>query len=186
MRKLFAYLKGLTLAAAVLLVASVLMLQPWRAAAQVPSLVGPYNIDLGKVAGFTNLAGGSGTSFGTAATSPTGSSYSTTPVNYNSKGIVCTLTVSSTSGSPSVAWSIQQYDAASAAWFTLLSQTNSPAATYGPYVLEVSPGIATSSLPTSMSAINLAIPRVWRVSVQAAGAGLAATGYVGCNLTNGG
>jgi hypothetical protein len=187
MRKLTSLLKGLTLAAAVLLVAAVLIAQPWRASAQVPSLTGPYNIDLGKVLAFTNLLNTA------SAQSPAGSTYSTTPVNYSSKGLICSLTITgnSASGSPSLAWSIQQYDAASNSWFTLVTQTIVGPTGSGiypaPAVLEVAPGIAVSSLPTNLAAANLVIPRIWRVNVAPSGSvgGTYVSGYVGCNLVNG-
>jgi len=145
--------------------------------AQVPSLTGPFNIDNGKVLVFTNQNG--------AINSPTGSAYSATPVNYSWAGVVCTMTVTAESGSPTIAWSIKQYDAASNSYFTLLTQTNSPstlATLPATFVLEVAPAVQNSSLPTNMAAIQLAVPRVWQVSATPSGTGLAATGYVGCNF----
>lgn len=174
-------------AALVLLIMSVLVLAPWQATAQVPSLNGPYNIDLGKVVAATNLAG-TNASTGATATSPTGSAYTITPVNYVNKGIVCSLTTTATSGSPSLSWKIQQYDAASASYFTLLSENvgtgSGPLASQ--QVMELGPGIAVSGLPSNMFALNVAVPRIWQVSVTAYGNGLTWTGYIGCNMLVGG
>ena len=151
------------------------------ASAQVPSLPGPYNIDLGKVLVMSNVTN-------VGVSSPTGSTYSATPVNYVYSGLICTMTVTATSGSPTISWNIQQYDAASQSWFTLLTMTDAAslnAALPATQVAEIAPAIQTSTLPTNMYAIELLVPRVWRVNLATTSAVMGVTGYVGCNLTKG-
>lgn len=161
-----------------LLIAAALVVGVYRlpAVAQVPSVPGPYNIDIGAVLKLTLSPAGT-------YNSPTGSAYATTPINLVYNGIVCTLTGSVVSGSPSVNWSIQQYDAASNSYFTLLTQSVAYSALIGQNVIEVRPSVQTLSLPTNMASINLALPRVWRIQAVVGGSlGPALTAQVGCNF----
>ena len=187
MRKLFKTTSVRVLLGMVALCAfALLVVAPPRATAQVPSLNAPYNVDIGQVLNFTNLAGTNATTGATAA-SPTGTSYSVTPVNYVWQGVTCTLNITKTSGSPSLNWTIRQYDAASASYFTLLS-TNIGTGS-GPLpaqaIMEVAPAIQITGLPSNFTDVELVLPRVWEVTVTAYGNGLTATGYVGCNLMKG-
>lgn len=143
--------------------------------AQVPSNPPPYNIDLGAL--ITN------------ALRTAGTVNSTAQANTNWVGVECAFVQTASSGSPSTTFSIQQYDAASQTWLSILTSdaiVANPSVTAGvPWVLQVRPGIQTSTLPTNMKAINLALPRTWRVSQTvgsgAGAAGPAVTGTIGCN-----
>lgn len=141
----------------------------------VPSVPGPYNIDLGAV-----LA---------SAQRVAGTYNSANQSNLAYRGVVCTLSQTLSSGSPSTTFAIQGYDAATATWETLKSSaaiTGYPSDTAGvPYPVAVLPGIAVSSLPTNYAAQNVPLPRVWRVQmVVGSGSGAstpASTNVVGCN-----
>ena len=166
---------AISAASAVALLAALSFAAPTaRAQGPVPSVPGPYNIDLGQVLAFANL-------IASTANSPTGSAYTATPVNLAYRGLVCRLTETGESGSPTVAWGIQQYDAASASWTTAVAASGSNA--FANQVIEMRAGVAVSGLQSGWTAINLVVPRVWRVYVTTTGASLGLTGYVGCNFT---
>lgn len=109
--------------------------------------------------------------------------------NYNGRGVKCTYNHTNESGSPSVTLAIQGYDAASASYQTLASNTTAfnhlASATTMPATLYAYPGIQTSSLPTGVvtGSTSLVVPRLWRVQVTIAGtSGPAVTYTVGCDL----
>lgn len=177
MRKLFA------------LIAAIALLFNGAVYAQspTPSVPGPYNIDLGAVLKATLATGWpSGQTSGTTTyNSPTGSNYAVTPLNLAYNGVICVLEGTGYSGSPSVSWGIQQYDAATNSYLTALSQSVAYSALNPatPNVLEISAGVQTSSLPANMAAIQLRVPRVWRAYVTIGGSLAPALTYsVGCNF----
>lgn len=162
-----------TLALAVVAVLATMTLTtsfPNWAIAQVPSDPGPYNTDTGVL--ITN----------TLRTA--GSVQTASQTNLSRKGVVCTYNQSANSGTSSVTFSIQQFDAASNSWFTLVT-SGAITANATPTPIGVYPGAQTASLPSGMVMAGLHIPRVWRVSQTVGGSGgPAVTGTVGCNLLN--
>lgn len=109
-------------------------------------------------------------------------------VNYSGKGVKCTYNHTNESGAPSVTLAIQGYDAASASYQTLASNTtafnNLASATTMPATLYAYPGIQTSSLPTGVvtGSTSLVVPRLWRVQVVISGTSSPAVTYtVGCD-----
>lgn len=104
--------------------------------------------------------------------------------NLDKQGVACTFVTTGESGSPSRTIAIQGYDYASATYTTLVTSTNADGTAWvTPKTVEVHPGIQTTSLPTNYSAaINLALPRFWRVQEVVTGAGTTTTGTVSCNL----
>jgi hypothetical protein len=86
------------------------------------------------------------------------------------RGVVCAFNQSSSSGTPSTTFSIQEKDAAAATYTNLAVSTALTA--NGTALLEVYPGIQTSSLPTGFTAAtSLVLPRLWRVQTIVAGSG---------------
>lgn len=139
------------------------------ALAQVPSVPGPYNIDLGAL-------------FNTGQrTTAIGTYTSLQQNNLAYSGAECTLTQASPSGSPTTVLAIQEYDTATNSYMTMISTSIAYNAT-GTSKVEIAPGIAVSSLPSQMAAINLRLPRYWRVSLAVSGASAAITNTVGCQL----
>jgi hypothetical protein len=95
------------------------------------------------------------------------------------KGVYCTYAQSASSGSPSTTIAVQAKDSASATYETLVT---SGAITAGPTgVVEVYPGIQTSTIPANMTAISLALPKYWRLVTVIGGTGTI-TGTVGCSV----
>lgn len=154
--------------------------------AQVPSIANPpYNLDIGAV--ITNtlaLAGTVNSATASASTSPWQNN------NLNWLGVSCTWTTQSSSGSTSSVFSIQQYDAASATFQTLISSpaivaSSTSEAVNTPHAVVLRPGLAGTA-PTNYTYLSLALPRVWRVqAVISNGAGTnpapAVTSKIGCN-----
>lgn len=182
--------KALKLAAAVMaagaLAAGAAQAQP------VPSVPGPYNIDVGAVVTVTAKAPGNyfATSCGLSSTTA-----GCTPVNLAYTGVVCDLLTgnpsAANSGSASVSFDVQGYDAATASWQTLVTAgrlTNNTPAVLSQ--VQVAPGIQTTSLPAGIvGAASLRLPRIWRIAYTVynlangiTGNSTAATFTIGCNL----
>lgn len=138
------------------------------ALAQVPSVTGPFNTDIGAV--ITNALRTAGTVTTNQLT------------NSNSRGVVCTFVATASSGSPSTTFSIQGYDAANAVYQTIAT---SGAITDGTTTsLGVYPGMSATPA-TAYTAVSAHLPLHWRVSQTVGGsAGPAITGKIGCNLLN--
>lgn len=88
-------------------------------------------------------------------------------INNEGNGVVCTFNETSSSGSPTTSFNIQEYDSASQTFLTLL---NSGTITGGggtfnglPTVLMLYPGMQTTSLPTQTTAISMHLPYLWRL-----------------------
>jgi hypothetical protein len=137
------------------------------ALAQVPSSVPPYNTDLGAL--ITNT-------LRVPATTNTADQ-----TNSQWTGVICTFNMSASSGSPSSTIAIQMKDSASASYQTLAT-SGAITALSTPTSVVVGSGIQTSSLPSGMVALNMRLPRLWRVQQVISGAGTAVTGTVGCNM----
>lgn len=152
-----------------LVIAAVLLLGlPAVALAQVPSVPPPYNVELGAV--ITNSARAPGTV----------TSSQQDNLAYN--GVECVFNQTAVASVPSINFSIQAYDAASAQYQTFLTSSAIAGATNTPQMLMVYPGIQTSSLPSGVAAVNLKLPRKWRVSQTVANTGATTTGTIGCTL----
>jgi hypothetical protein len=145
--------------------AAAMLLTPARA--QVPSVPAPYNVDLGAV--ITNSA--------RAPATVTTSQLDNLAYN----GAECTFNQSAASGSSSTTFSIQFYDSASNSYQSLVT-SGAITSSSVPTTIVVYPGVQTSSLPTGMVALNMKLPRKWRVSQTNAGANTTTTGTIGCNL----
>jgi hypothetical protein len=157
-------LRTLSVLAAIAVVLTV-MVNP--VLAQVPSSSPPYNTDLGAL--ITNTARASATV--------------NTADQQNSQwvGVECTYNRSAASGSPSTTIAIQFKDSASASYQTL-AISGAITATATPTTVVVSPGIQTSSLPSAMVALQMHLPRIWRVQQVTTGSNTTDTGTVGCNM----
>ena len=131
------------------------------------------NLDLGSVV--TGLQLGGYTAAGT---------YNSPDIlNSDSKGVTCLYDQLSSSGSPSVTFSIQSKDASSGIYDALITSSaiSNGANTY----LSVYPGIAVSSLPSDWSAQSLKLPRLFRIQVVVGGStSPGVNAQVGCNLLN--
>lgn len=137
------------------------------ALAQVPSTQPPYNTDMGAV--LTN----------TLRTA--GSAQSTQQTNLANLGIVCTYLQTAVSGTPSVIFSIQGFDAATNSYLTYAS-TAAITGTTVPGAIMVYPGSVATSVPTGMVVAGLHLPLKWRLSQTIGGtSGPASTGSIGCN-----
>jgi len=141
------------------------------ALAQVPSTSPPYNTDIGAVV--TNALRTAGT-FNSASQN-----------NLDKLGAVCVLNVTTESGSPSVTFAIQNFDAASSTWQTIVV-SGSLTTTLGvtPTTIFARVGAQTSSFATGISAgQGVPLGRIWRVQQVVAGSNTPAiTGTIGCNL----
>ncbi len=133
----------------------------------VPSVVGPYNLDLG--AQITNVAQVPGTVNGASQ------------ANIDQSGVVCMFDMTGEAGSPSTTFSIQSYDAANAAWQTLVT-SGAVTALNTPTTIVAYPGAVATSVPTGMVIAGLPVSRVWRVTETVTGGGTTVTGRIGCNL----
>jgi|GEM_PF-4612818 len=144
---------------------------------QVPSNPAPYNIDVGAILTNTLRVAGTATSSDQA--------------NTNWRGLVCTFETTLSSGSTSTVWGIQEYDAATDSWLTLLSSDaylasmSSETANGTPFKLALYPGMQTATLPSNMKALSYHLPRTWRVtqtvSNSVGNSNGAITGKIGCN-----
>lgn len=106
--------------------------------------------------------------------------------NNNWRGVVCTSLWTASSGSPTEVFSIEGFDAATAAWYQIATTgTKSSNAGGTPTTLAVYPGVAVGSLSTGNSAQSAVLPKVWRAkSVVGSGggaAGPALSNKIGCN-----
>ncbi len=161
------FLKTRVLALAVAGAVALAAFLPAKTRAQVPSVPAPYNVDLGAV--ITNSA--------RAPATVTTSQLD----NLAYDGAICTFNQSAASGSSSTTFGIQMYDSASNSYQTLVT-SGAITGTATPTSIVVYPGVQISSLPTGMVALNMKLPRKWRVTQTNAGANTTTTGTIGCNL----
>ena len=113
------------------------------------------------------------------------SGMSAQQTNLDKTGAVCTLNVTAESGAPTVTFNIQNYDSASASYYTVItSGTLTPGALPYQGVIGVHDGSQTSSLPAGVTAFSaLPLSRFWRVQQVIAGTNSPAiTGTVGCDV----
>lgn len=137
--------------------------------AQVPSITGPYNVDLGAL--ITNTAQGAATVNSAAQT------------NLVYHGVVCTFNQSSHTGTPSTTFAVQGYDKASNSWLTL-GTSGAITADATPTDVVVYPGAVATAVPTGMIIVGLHLPRQWRITETVAGTTPVVNGTVGCNYLN--
>jgi len=128
-------------------IASLLALAPAPASAQVPNLSPPYNTPAVSVLGLSSRYGVDGTVVGSDFT------------NTDKLGIVCRNKIVSTSGSPSVTWGIQVYDAIAATYLEYASTTQSAAQSS----VIVRAGAVASTPPPATAIFGLPLPVTWRV-----------------------
>lgn len=93
-----------------------------------------------------------------ASAARTASVNSAAITNTRYRGAHVIITATDSSGSPSVAFSIQGYDAVNDAWYTLL--TSAAVTGAGTVVLSIYPGITAAS---NVAASNV-LPHAWRVA----------------------
>lgn len=105
--------------------------------------------------------------------------------NSSAKGVQCTFQQTSEAGNPSTVISIEAEDVTSGQWQTMGSATavTTSTAPPGTSVLQVYPGIQTSSLPTGVVGVGLKLPAVWRLKQVITG-GTSTTGTASCDLLN--
>ena len=169
--------RSLLLGAATALAVTAAMFAPLRAQ-PVPSNPPPYNIDLGASTYPAMAATGVPTQTLTAAVPNTYNSAQQNNLSW--RGIVCAFSASGSSGSPSITWNLQGYDAATNSYQTMATASVTANAT--PSVMAVMPSIAVSSLPSGyVAAANLPLPRIWRSQLVVTGANTTVTAKVGCN-----
>lgn len=130
------------------------------------------NLDLGA------LLGGTG-----AYNSTAGATNSASQTNATNNGALCQLHQISSSGTATITFAIQSFDAASATWTSLITSSSITSVTDS-YIM-VHPGTpsANPSLPTAFTAISMALPRTWRVQQVIGGSGGPAWNVtIGCQL----
>jgi hypothetical protein len=111
----------------------------------------------------------------------TGTVNSPTQTNNVYKGVNCTAINSSSSGSPTATWTIQEYDAASNSFLSLFTPVTFPNVAFNvPSKMQVYPGIQTTSLPSNVTALNYHLARFWRVQLAVTGAQASVTSQVSC------
>lgn len=92
--------------------------------------------------------------------------------------VVCVYNQTAHGGSPSSTFTIQGKDAASGAYYALLTSAAITADTT-PTPLHVGPGLTT----TANVSAGLVLPKTWRISLTVGGTGTpTVTGTIGCNL----
>jgi hypothetical protein len=147
------------------------------ALAQVPSSSPPYNIDLGQSA--------AGAPIKNVLQVP-GTINSAQLSNLDKQGTVCTLVTTALSGSPSVTFLIQNFDAASGLYYTAVTSGAIAAPTINtPFNIAVEPGITVVAPATSgtiVGATAFPLSRLFRVQEVITGANTAVTGTISCNL----
>jgi len=111
-----------------------------------------------------------------------GTLNSTALINDDGKGATCTLSVTTSGGTPSSTFGIQEYDVASSTWFTVL--TSAAVTTTGTYKVSVYPGLLASAVPASSTGMNWHLGRQFRAFVTVGGTTPAVTGTLGCNVLN--
>ncbi len=127
------------------------------------------NLNLGVISSSTGRAAG------TVTATPT--------PNTGANGAICTLNLTtSSSGAPSVTFSIQFQDTASATWQSLVT-SGAVTAAATPTSIMVYPGAVATSVPSGMVIAGLKLPPTWRVSATFAGTGAPVAQYsIGCAL----
>ncbi len=132
----------------------------------------PVNNDIGAV--ITNTARAPATVTGTPSVQ-----------NNNWRGVVCTALGTASSGSPSEVISIEGFDAATAAWYTIATTGTiqwTPAGTFSAKTIAVYPGVAVGSLSSGNVAQSAVLPKLWRLKDVVAGTnGPTLTSKIGCN-----
>ena len=140
---------------------------------QVPSTQPPYNVDTGAL--ITHVLATAATVTGTQQT------------NLDKVGAICSLNLTTSSGSASVQFTIQGYDSASGQYYTLVDSGSLLARSLTvntAYSIAVQSGNQTSSLPGNVKvSSSLPLPRLWRVQNIISGSqGPAVSGTIGCQL----
>lgn len=163
------YFRLVAAAALIAGAAAMSSLLPAPLAAQTPSNPAPYNVDLGAL--ITNTL----RTAGTVTTSP--------QANTNWRGVVCRYLGTVSSGSPSVTFSIEGYDAATASYAALATSgaITTAGETTGATLL-VYPGAVLTTTPTGWVLNSIPLPRTWRVSQTIGGSSSpGVTSKIGCN-----
>jgi hypothetical protein len=157
--------------------AAVLAFTASTALAQVPSSSPPYNIDLG--------SSSAGAPIKNVIQVPA-TVNSAQLNNLDKQGAICTLVTTALSGSPSVLFSIQNFDVASGQYYNVVASLAISAPTINtPYSIAVEPGITVVAAGTSSplaGATAFPLSRIFRVQEVITGANTAVTGTIGCNL----
>lgn len=115
------------------------------------------------------------------AQSVTGTYSSADQSGFNVSRIVCTFNQSSWTGNPSTTFLIQNKDAASGQYYTLVTSAAITSATSlnSPQYITAGPGAAT----TSNVSVNVPVARTWRVRTVLAGDSTPVVwGTVGCSV----
>jgi hypothetical protein len=154
---------------------------PIAAYAQVPSTQPPYNVDLGS----PGTSGGTPTPVITNTVRVPATFNSPQLGNLDKEGVICTFNATLSSGSPTVTFKIQNYDAASNSYYDLVTSGAQQAFSYNvPLSIVAHIGVVAGAvLPASiLSGASLPVSRFWRVQEIITGANTATTSTVGCNL----
>lgn len=96
---------------------------------------------------------------------------------FNVSRLVCVFNMSAHTGTPSTTFTIQNKDAASGLYYTVLT-SGAIVADATPTPLSVGAGITT----TANVSAGLPLARVWRVSITVAGTSPVVTGTLGCSV----
>jgi len=153
---------------------TIALLQIGSVKSQVPSYVGPFNVDLGAV--ITNTAAGPGVV------------NSASLNNVDQAGAVCTYLATATTGNPTVNFGIQGFDTGTNSWFNYVV-SNGITAINQPVPIIVWPnglGIAgpfgsQTYMPAGVQVVGLPLPRTFRVSETISGSGSpTVTAKIGC------
>lgn len=162
-------------------VAFVVFFAPLAALAQVPSTQPPYNVDLGS----PGTSGGTPTPVITNAVRVPATFSSAQLGNLDKEGAICTFNATLSSGSPTVTFKIQNYDAASNTYYDVVTSGAQQAFSYNvPLSIVAHTGVVSGAvLPASIvSGAGIPLARFWRVQEIITGANTATTSTIGCNL----
>ena len=151
-----------------------------------PSLVPPFNVDIGEGNAGPGAAG-AGT--GVCAVGATGNCTvqiigpaaggtfnSNALVNLDKRGVSCTVSAVALGGATNFTLAVQGFDAIANAWQTIAISGNLTAAA----TVMVYPGI-TGTPPAGLTLLGAVVPRVWRTQTVVNG-GTTFAAKVGCNV----
>lgn len=102
--------------------------------------------------------------------------------NYDGKGLDCYYSQTSIGGSPSTQFSIQEYDAASGTYETLLKSVAVTSNAVAHNVIY--PGMQTTTLPSNFAVLGFHAPTQFALSISNNVAATSITGVIGCAKLN--
>src|SRR5215472_2792565 len=151
-----------------------------------PTLVPPFNIDIGQGNAAPGAAGAGTVACAAGATgncivqiigpAAGGTFNSAALVNLDKRGVSCTVSAVTLGGATNFTLAVQGFDAVANAWQTIAISGNLTAAA----TVMVYPGI-TGTPPAGLTLLGAVVPRVWRTQTVVNG-GTTFAAKVGCNV----